>query len=50
MAALIQVLEQGTIEETAVGAEDEALMGGKLGQHLFHEGHDAIAGIGAAGA
>ena len=50
MAALIQVLEQGAIEETAVGAEDETLMGGKLGQHLFHEGDDAIAGIGAAGA
>lgn len=50
MAALIQVLQQGAIEEAAVGAAYQALMGGKLGQHWFHEGDDAVAGIGAAGA
>jgi len=46
MVALIQVLQQGSIEEAAVGAEYQTLLGRKLGDNLCHEGNDAIAGIG----
>jgi hypothetical protein len=50
MPPLIQPFQQGTIEEAAVSAQHQALMRRKLGTHLCHEGDDAIAGVGAAGA
>jgi len=50
MPPLIQPFQQGAIEEAAIGAQHQALMGRKLGAQLLHEGDDAVAGVGAAGA